>query len=379
MERFLVVAGSWQPSDAAFTTIASQVGLRLVTPPTVQSTMAILEQTPPAALLIDAALEGANEIVAGIRHSHQLDLLPVLAAVERPTDADAVRAYTLGADDFVLASELGTQLGPKLNAALSAGELSHALPAAHAVLLADPSELHRIVLGKLLGHAGFAVTAVADGKAAVDELEKAEQAWELIILDLALPQVEAVDVLARFREKLRSRTPQAIALTHVGVSDATALRALTSGFRCVHDKRRPPEDLVFVANEARADANKNLRAAPRLLCSTVVRWRVPGGPWEMGLTHNLSLRGLYLRVIDPPSMGTQIELVMMPPGCTHEIELHARVAWRKDFAARAVRSYPTGMGLAIDDISDRIAVIFEEAARILASGSGPIAVTRPEP
>ena len=186
-------------------------------------------------------------------------------------------------------------------------------------------------------------------------------------------------MLSRFREKLRARTPQAIALTHVGVSDATALRALTSGFRCVHDKRRPPEDLVFVANEARADASKNLRSAPRLLCSTVVRWRSLGGPWEMGLTHNLSLRGLYLRCIDPPGMGASLELVLMPPGCTHEIEVRGRVAWRKDFAARAVRSYPTGMGLAMDDMTDRVVAIFEESARILASGSGPIAVMNATP
>jgi hypothetical protein len=134
-----------------------------------------------------------------------------------------------------------------------------------------------------------------------------------------------------------------------------------------------------VANEARADVNKNLRAAPRLLCSSIVRWRAPGGPWELGLTHNLSLRGLYVRVIDPPKMGQSVELVLMPPGCNHEIEVHARVAWRKDFAARAVRSYPTGMGLAIDDMSERIVAIFEESARILASGSGPIAVTRSDP
>ena len=374
----LVAAGAWPPGDAALAQVAERAEVRLVTAASAGEAASALQQSP-AALLVDARFDGAAELVARVRQDRDLDLLPVLVAVERPTDADAVRAYMLGADDFVLASELASQLPPKLAAALSPGELTHSPPAAHAVLLADPSELHRLVLGKLLGQAGFAVTAVADGAAAVAELEKGEQTWELLILDLQLPEVEAVDVLARFREKLRARTPQAIALTHVGVSDATALRALTSGFRCVHDKRRPPEDLVFVANEARADSNKNLRAAPRLLCSTAVRWRISGGPWEMGLSHNLSLRGLYVRVIDPPKMGTMIDLVMMPPGCTYEIEARARVAWRKDFASRAVRSYPTGMGLAIDDMSDRIAVIFEEAARILASGSGPIAVTRTAP
>jgi hypothetical protein len=65
-------------------------------------------------------------------------------------------------------------------------------------------------------------------------------------------------------------------------------------------------------------------------------------------------------------------VVLIPPGANHEVTFSARVAWRKDFGARAVRSYPTGMGLALDEVNDRVAVAFHEATRFLASGGAAI-------
>src|SRR5262249_14325124 len=121
MERILVAAGPWPPADVALAADSKHVGVRCVHAADVA--LAAIREASPAALLVDAALEGAAELMASVRHSHDLDLLPVLVAIATPTDADAVRAYTIGGDDFVLASELATQLAPKLDAALAESEL----------------------------------------------------------------------------------------------------------------------------------------------------------------------------------------------------------------------------------------------------------------
>src|SRR5262249_10622380 len=152
----------------------------------------------------------------------------------------------------------------------------------------------------------------------------------------------------------------------VGIRDEIVRTALTSGFRCVHDKRRPPEELVFLANESGPDADRHLRSSPRLLCSTLVRWRPTAGrAWQVGLTHNLSLRGLYVRTIDPPAMGVPVEVMLRLPGAAEAAEVRGRVAWRKDFSARAVRSYPTGMGLALDEMSEANQRLFAQATELL--------------
>jgi CheY-like chemotaxis protein len=366
MDRVVITAGPWPAEDPLLGRLLEEAGAR-------RTAVSSATEVPPTLeggadlLLCDSALPGVAELVSELRRSERHDLLPVLAAVPDASDGSAIGAYTMGADDFLLASALCPQLLPKLRAALADAVEPTPATMTSSVLLIDPSELHRVVLGKLLRQAGFQVTALADGQAAVAALEDGLRI-DLIIVDLGLPSYDPVDLVIRLRSRAGGRLVPAIALTHVGVPDQRALRALTSGIRSVHDKRRPPEDLVFLANEANADAAKNLRASPRLLCSTVVKWRAEGGEWELGLSHNLSLHGLYVRVIDPPARGCRVEAVLKPPGAGEEVTVRARVAWRKDFAARAVRSYPTGMGLAIEEMTERVARAFGEATRLLASG-----------
>jgi len=372
MERVVVAAGRFEAAEAALAEAVRRLEARLESFSSAREAARALHAGPKSALLVDTSLEGVAALVQDIRSSEDADLLPVLAVVPAASEADAVQAYSMGADDFVPVADLQTLLLPKLRAAIAEVAEVAPLVAGRTVLLADGSQLHRIVLGKLLAQAGFAVTAVTDGTEALDLLERG-RTFDLLVIDLGLARVGAIDVLSHFRIKLGTGTPPAIGLVHVGVSDAVALRALTSGFRCVHDKRRPPEDLVFLANETGANAERNLRSSPRLLCSTLVRWRAGGDQWRVGLTHNLSLRGLYVRAMDPPRVGTAIELSLTPPGALRQVSLRAHVAWRKDFAERAVRSYPTGMGVALHEMPARVQMVFEEAARLLASSSGPAA------
>src|SRR5438132_8418587 len=117
MERFFVAAGPWGPDDAALAAAARKGGARCMTAATARDATQALKEAPPAALLLDAQLEGAADFAAAVRQNHELDLLPLLVAIAAPTDADAVRAYTMGGDDFVLFAELATQLPQKLEAA----------------------------------------------------------------------------------------------------------------------------------------------------------------------------------------------------------------------------------------------------------------------
>jgi DNA-binding response OmpR family regulator len=382
MERFFLTAGPWRDGHAGLAEAARQSGARFAATTSARDAHREIAKQRPGALVLDPNLTGAADLIQELRKSDALDLLPVIAGLPTATDAEAINVLTIGADDFVLSGEMGSQLGPKLSAAFLGSDPLPALPARRPVLLGDPSQLHRVVLGKLLAEAGFAVTTVADGEQAIAELNASgtvpseggtspqREPFQLMILDLALPKMNALEVLTH--AQMAVHVPVAIALCHVGIPDQLALKALTSGFRSVHDKRRPPEDLVFLANEAAAGANKVLRSSPRLLCSTMVSWRAPGGPLELGLTHNLSRRGLYVRTIDPPAMGTTLQLTFTPPGCDGALELPARIAWRKEFAARAVRSYPTGMGLAFDNMTRELEALFERACRTLASGQRPV-------
>ena len=67
----------------------------------------------------------------------------------------------------------------------------------HSVLVIEDERKMASVLHRALGMAGFQVTVVGTGAGALDALDAA--AWDLAILDLLLPDVDGVAVLARAR------------------------------------------------------------------------------------------------------------------------------------------------------------------------------------
>ena len=102
----------------------------------------------------------------------------------------------------------------------------------------------------------------------------------------------------------------------------------------------------------------------------LVGFRPEGQRWEYGLSHNLSLQGLNVRTIDPPRVDTLLELEFTPPGTDRNLTPRARVAWRKDFAGRASRTAPTGMGLRLVDPDADVQRAMAAAVHHIASQRG---------
>jgi two-component system, NtrC family, nitrogen regulation response regulator GlnG len=103
------------------------------------------------------------------------------------------------------------------------------------LLIADDEDNLRWVLGKTLRQAGYQVTAVKDGTAALEAAEA--ELFDLIFLDIRMPGVDGLTVLARLRER-RSDVPIVIITAH-GTMD-TAIQAMQRG---AYDYLAKPFDL----------------------------------------------------------------------------------------------------------------------------------------
>jgi CheY-like chemotaxis protein len=329
--------------------------------------LAQLPHRPDAILL---RLDSAHlEEFATTLHTHpKLEGVPLLAILPQLTQSAAVRATSLGADDFLALDDLPGLLPSKL-AAATRDAAERPRPQQCKVLVADASPLHGRVLTRLLSEAGFAVVPVTSAAAIGEELAGG-RGYGLLVIDLDLVDGDPAGFIARARLALGEAMPPAIAMIHPGVEPATAAAAAGAGFRHLHDKRRAPDELVFLAHEASVTDHAKLRSSPRLLCAVLVGFRRPEGRWEYGLSQNLSLSGLYVRTIDPPQPGLVIDLDFTPPGCDDPIQARGQVMWRKDFAARAVRASPTGMGLKLVDPDESVQRGMALAARAL-SRQGP--------
>ena len=96
--------------------------------------------------------------------------------------------------------------------------------AAQAILVADDEESMRFFLKKTLRRAGFEVTAVEDGVAAVDAIER--RPWSAILVDLKMPRLDGVGVLDAVRG--RGIDVPVVLMTGYG-SVSNALEAMKRG------------------------------------------------------------------------------------------------------------------------------------------------------
>jgi DNA-binding NtrC family response regulator len=66
------------------------------------------------------------------------------------------------------------------------------------ILLVDDEERFRLTLKKMLAAQGLAVTALASGALALKEL--ARQAYDVVLLDIRMPEMDGIKTLAAIKE-----------------------------------------------------------------------------------------------------------------------------------------------------------------------------------
>jgi len=176
------------------------------------------------------------EFAEAMRSQRQLDDTDLIlarrgAAGKRPAGEDG-GGYLCTVAVPVQAS----QLFNALHAARSAPHLSEKVvslaeryrqlgqhpPEALTVLVAEDNETNRIVLNEVLTRVGHRVTAVADGDAALDVLERFGDAFDLMILDMNMPGHSGIDVFRTQRFMSPKRPIPTIILTADATADAMA-------------------------------------------------------------------------------------------------------------------------------------------------------------
>jgi DNA-binding NtrC family response regulator len=93
-----------------------------------------------------------------------------------------------------------------------------------AVLVADDEESMRFFLKKTLTRAGYAVTAVADGRQAVDRVLAGS--FDVLLLDLKMPELDGIAVL----DAVKERSPDTVVILMTGYGSVeNALEAMKRG------------------------------------------------------------------------------------------------------------------------------------------------------
>ena len=92
------------------------------------------------------------------------------------------------------------------------------------ILVVDDEQSLREVLSIMLKRAGYAVTSVADGEEAVEQLQK--EIFDLVITDLRMPKVDGMEVL----KAVKSSSPETVVLIITAFATAdSAVEAMKQG------------------------------------------------------------------------------------------------------------------------------------------------------
>lgn len=95
------------------------------------------------------------------------------------------------------------------------------------VLFADDDPTMGLLMRLALGKAGFAVTVVDNGAAALAEFERA--AFDLVLLDVEMPAMDGFEVGAAIRQSQRRDTPVVLVSSHDDPVFLDRVRALSAG------------------------------------------------------------------------------------------------------------------------------------------------------
>ena len=123
--------------------------------------------------------------------------------------------------------------------------MSDKTPVRHRVLIADDDAAIRRGMSKLLENAGFEVSEAADGIAALNAIQ--EQRYDLVFLDIWMPHLSGLEVLARIRTG--ASRPKVIVTTSDDTSE-TLLRAVKEQAYDYLSKPFPPREAVEAAQRA---------------------------------------------------------------------------------------------------------------------------------
>ena len=198
-------------------------------------------------------------------------------------------------------------------------------PVAKTVLIGDDTAFVRDRFRAAIELAGHKAIVV---KSAAELLARARAdrgSFDLIVLDLRLPNAQGIDLVRALRELDLGRVP--ILVFSGTIANADEVRALAalgvSGY--VNEYSAAHNIVPSLAPHLFPD-NFNRRSGPRVVLGIPVQYRF-GNTIAAALTLNLSRGGIAIRTTSPLETGAKMKVRFRMPGSKHDVDAEGRVAW----------------------------------------------------
>jgi signal transduction histidine kinase/CheY-like chemotaxis protein/integral membrane sensor domain MASE1 len=193
----------------------------------------------PLILMINAFGQGKMLLDDGARHANGVLLKPVTSGRLR----EAVRtARTASATDVVAPVAVDTAAAP-LSGTTAVAPTAVRLDGAR-LLLVEDNPINQLVARSMLTHAGAWIDAVDNGRAAVDKLRADPAAYDLVLMDVQMPEMDGFTATGLIRTELGLTLP-VLAMT-AGVMASEREQCVASGMNDFIAKPIDVEEMLRV-------------------------------------------------------------------------------------------------------------------------------------
>ncbi|MFQ5585301.1 MAG: response regulator [Thermodesulfobacteriota bacterium] len=193
------------------------------------------------------------------------------------------------------------------------------------ILVADDSEFFRVKLSDILTEAGHKAKFVNNGREVIEELQKNSDGFDLLMLDLQMPEVDGFGVLAWIRDNNFSGRFPVLAVTGVYEPTTVLDRLKSLGAAGLMTKAFSPEQVMHRVNRL-LFPDKVVRGDPRVPISIPVDFTSEGSA-HTGYLLNLSATGLFLHAKQKLQTDTIVTLKFSLPGSDCIMNVTGAVKW----------------------------------------------------
>ncbi len=199
------------------------------------------------------------------------------------------------------------------------------LVAVKTVLVADDTAFVRDRFRSALEGAGHRAITVRTGPELLATIRDGKNRFDLIVLDLRLPQAHGVDILKPLAKIAPPRPPMVIfSGTIASAEEVRALAAFgVAGY--VNEYTAVQHILPSLAPHLFPE-HYNRRSSPRVVLGIPVAYRF-GNTIATALTLNISHGGVAIRTTSPQDVGSIVRTRFRLPNGKKDIEADARVSW----------------------------------------------------
>jgi CheY-like chemotaxis protein/Tfp pilus assembly protein PilZ len=212
------------------------------------------------------------------------------------------------------------------------------------ILLVDDVKLLLELQKRFLASSQVEILTAADGAEALDIARR--EVPDLIVTDKYMPNMDGIACCAAIKSDPSLRhIPVILVSNAILPEEGEEYRSL--GFA---DYLSKPLDGRKFLNTVRTFLPAVERRSARIPCAFEVRL-VVGGALHDGVSHDISLNGMYVATDLALVRGDELLLDFSLPGSSHSFVVRARVAWANRRPASGSAAPPKGLGIEFVEIT----------------------------